>query len=96
MEKDFISIYDSMPALNMLCDIKLKTGSIKKTRLVSKGMQSPYLVWIGQEDYDKKNGAVGVNPPNFISHWRYNESASKEEIEEWLKELKAVNKDDTL
>ena len=91
---NFISVYDSMPALNMLCDIKLKSGHVKKTRLVSESSQSPYLVWVGQENYDKKeDGATGINPPNFISSWRYNEDASVDEAKSWFK---TINKVETL
>ena len=80
MNDNFISIDDSLPRLNVLCDIKINNNSIKQARLISDS-KTHTIFWV---DNKYKFSA-------YATHWRYNENAGDEETKEWFS--KWANKD---
>jgi len=93
---DFISIHNFLPALNMLCDIKLVNGDIKKARLIQQSEQAPFLVWI-DNFVNKEGGTLAAIPPEFIEYWRYDENTNEDEFKKWATDVfKPVNKSETV
>ncbi len=78
---EFIKVYDSLPALDMLCDIEVKNNKVKSNVLKGRLQivkDSAYLIWM-QEPVTSERVRTAI-PPNLITAWRYNENSSKEEI----------------
>ena len=82
MLDNFNSMYDSMPALNMLCDIEINDNkvepNIKQGRLGILEVPSPYFIWM-QEPTEEGRTRTAI-PSSLIVGWKYNDKASKEEI----------------
>ena len=96
MSNDFISISKVLPALNVLCVIKLVNGDVKKARLIQQSEQSPVMVWVNNSS-SKEGGALVAIPPKFITHWRYDENANEDEFKKWVeKEFKPISTNETV
>lgn len=74
MNNDFISIEETLPGINKLCDVQLKSGSVKQARLIQDAKTYKFN-WVDN------NYVFSA----YATHWRYNENTCNEETKAFFK-----------
>jgi len=79
MSDNFISIFEAMPPLNVLCECKFEHFPNTKARLIQ-DIKNNRIIWVTQL---KNSSATGSVPP--VVAWRI--IGTREEADEWFQQL---------